>query len=309
MKSARKPASSFQLTYWQWKVDLPLEQRLPLSAFIQRETGLSSRDADELIRFGSVHVNSRRVLNPKATVTCGDEVRLYWPWHGTKRFYEISPDRILYEDQWFIFYNKEPGIPCQQTPSDSYNNVYEALKRFLSKRENNPVYLAIHHRLDQDTSGIILFVKDKAVNKAISFLFKERKITKEYLVCVEGEPPSKEWVVDQDIIRQHHRYGWTHKGRGKSATTFFKVLQNIGNRYLLLAIPRTGRTHQIRLHVQASGLKIPGDRIYGGPPNPVLLLHSWRLTFRHPVTEKEIRLRADILPDGWPHCLNMSEFA
>ena len=285
-------------TYWQLVVE-DSETRLPLKDFLSRNTGLSLSDIEELIKFGSVHVEGKKEFNPLRRLKKGHLIRIYWPWHGVKRFYEVDERRILFEDKWLIAYNKEPGIPCQQTPSDSYNNVFSGLRRWLEKNKNQSAYLAMHHRLDQDTSGVILFSKSRDVNKELSEAFRNKSMVKKYLLWAKGKLDASEWVANQKIIRQHHRYAWTDEAKGKKAETFFRVLKSYGDKHLLLAIPKTGRTHQIRLHVQANGLQIYGDKIYGGPPAELLLLHAWQLIFTHPKTGKLISITAPI-PEEWP---------
>ncbi len=271
---------------------------MSLVEFLLKNTGLSRGDVLDLIEFGSVHLEGKKEFNGSVTVKSGQKIRLYWPWHGVKRFYEIDEKRILYIDKWLIAYNKEPGIPCQQTPSDSYNNLFHALKRYL-KRKKLKDYLAMHHRLDQDTSGVIIFSTSREINRELSIAFKTKRVHKEYLMYATGNPPDIEWTANQNIIRQHHRYKCSEGNKGKSAETIFRVIETLNDKHLILAIPKTGRTHQIRLHAQASGLKILGDRIYGGPPAKHLMLHAWKLKIIHPKTRNELTITAPV-PDYWP---------
>lgn len=285
-------------TYWEWEVE-PEEAGATVAEFIGKAAGLPLHQAEDLIRFGSVHLSGKKIHDPFFRLDAGEVVRIYWPWHGVQRFYEINPHRIIYRDEWILAYNKEAGVPSQQTPSDSYNNVYQALVRFLQKEGLPNPYVAIHHRLDQDASGVIIFSLHKKANKGLAGAFSERKALKEYLLWTEGTPPSGEWVADHDIIRFKSRYTWAERGRGKRAETYFRVLMSKGKSHLLLALPKTGRTHQIRIHVVASGLRIPGDRLYGGPPESHLLLHAYRVRLIHPVTAIPLVITAP-LPDYWP---------
>ncbi|SFM63232.1 RluA family pseudouridine synthase [Thermodesulforhabdus norvegica] len=297
MKNNR-PGKLMSPTYWEWEIELG-ETGLTLAEFISKSTGLPGFQVEELIRFGSVHVSGKKIHDPLFRLDAGNIVRIYWPWHGVHRFYEINPERIIFRDKWVLAYNKEAGIPSQQTPSDSYNNVYHAIIRFLRREGISEPYVAIHHRLDQDTSGVIIFSVDRGANKELARAFSRRQVTKEYLVWAEGRLPSTEWIADQDITRLKARYTWTEHGKGKKAETYFRVLLSRGNTHLLLALPKTGRTHQIRIHVTASGLRIPGDRLYGGRPQRHLLLHAYRLRLKHPVTGIPLTITAP-LPDYWP---------
>lgn len=288
----------FSPTYWEWKVQISEESK-SLVEFLTCATALPPNTIKDLIYFGSVHIDGRKEHDPFVLVHLSQTIRLYWPWHGTNRFYEINPQHILYRDECLLAYNKEAGIPSQQIPSDSYNNVYHGIIRYLKREGDISPYVAIHHRLDQETSGVILFAITKNVNRQLSTAFRERHIVKEYLLWAEGIPPDTKWIANQDITKLHKRYTWTEPGRGKAAETLFRVIMSNERHHLLLALPKTGRTHQIRIHALASGLKILGDRLYGGSPRNKLLLHAYRVSLEHPLLQTKITITAP-LPHYWP---------
>jgi 23S rRNA pseudouridine1911/1915/1917 synthase len=264
---------------------------LSLAGYLAERLLMSREDVGNLIDFGSVQVQGRQERNPSRRLKDGDEIRVYQPWQGVRRFYEVDPARILYQDRYILAYDKEAGVPSQQTPSDAYNNVFAALYRCL--KESNPgPYVALHHRLDKDTSGIMLFAIHRSANRKLGDSFQKHRVIKEYLVWVEGRPSQEEWTANDDICRKDGRYAVCPRGQGKSAETRFELIRSAEGKSLLRALPLTGRTHQIRLHLAASGHPVLGDRIYGGKSADRLHLHAYRLRLPHPVTEAKLTFTA-----------------
>lgn len=258
--------------------------------------GLIRRDEAEtrdLVDFGAVYVNGRVVRDPDAPLDGGEEILVTIAPYGAKRFYEIDAGRILYEDRWLLAYDKEAGTPSQQVPHDAYNNLYHGLMRRLDG------YIALHHRLDRDVSGVMLFCRDRGLNRAVGDLFREGRIEKVYQAVAYGAAASEAWTVDRPIAKRDGKYLCVDDGKGKPARTDFEVLGRMEGRTLVRARPRTGRTHQIRLHLASGGNPIVGDERYGGPPGPRLMLHASTLEFRHPATKAPMRIEAP-LPDRWP---------
>ncbi len=279
--------------YLRWLVE-PSEAGKRLDEFIADKVSLSLEKAQDFIYFGSVQVNNKREKDPSRTLISKDIVLLYIPFEGVKPFYEINPNRIVYRDQWIIAYDKEPSIPSHQVPSEDYNNVLEALRRFLRKETGTEKpYLAIQNRLDKEASGVLLFTLDPKVNKSISKSFALRKVKKLYLLWAHGEPLNTEWLCKKPITKEGGLYKVSDK-EGKEAETYFKVLYSLKDKHLILAMPKTGRTHQIRLHVLASNLRLYGDRQYGGPSASRLMLHGWKLALSHPISRKFITIEAPI---------------
>ncbi len=158
--------------------------------------------------------------------------------------------------------------------------------------------MAIHNRLDLEVSGILLFSIDRSVNRKISEMFASRSVKKYYLLLAEGNPPADEWICDKSIAKIDGKYTCVDEpSKGKAAKTHFKLLSRKDSHLLILAEPVTGRTHQIRLHLLASGLRLYGDRLYGGPPAGRIMLHGWRMELKHPKTGNRVLLEAPIPED------------
>lgn len=279
---------------------------LPLSEYLSRQLQVPPAQAVDLIDFGSVQVQGRQERDSSRPLALQQDVIVHLPWLGVCRHYEINPQRILYQDPFVLAYDKESGVPSQQTPADAYNNLYAAVIRYLRGSNPHP-YVALHHRLDRETSGVMIFALDRSINSRLGKAFEQKEVTKDYLAWVQGNPSEDSWVVAEDIGRRAGRYITCPRGAGKLAATVFRVLCREDRRSLVWACPRTGRTHQIRLHLQWCGHSVIGDRLYGGPPASRLYLHAYRLQLKHPQTQAAIQVVAPV-PADWPlgSCLEIS---
>ncbi len=275
------------------------DKGLSLDEAVSRYLRISKGEAADLIDFGSVYVRGLIERSPSIALSGGEEISVTFPPYGTSRFYEIDPNRVIFRDRFLLAYDKEPGIPSQQTPFDAYNNVFAALLRYLAGEKTSECYAAIHNRLDRETSGVVLFALEKKVNKSLGTAFQERLVKKEYLAWVEGAPQKESWTSDAQIGKIGGKNTVVGKGEGKKAETLFRVLRRVEGRTLVMASPLTGRTHQIRIHLAQAGHPVVGDRAYGAKPDRRLYLHAWRLTVKHPVSGKLLSLEAP-LPADWP---------
>ena len=180
---------------------------------------------------------------------------------------------ILFEDETIILFNKPPG-----KTSESFENLF------------------LVHRLDKDTSGVILFAKSESIQKKLIAQFASRQIKKEYLAICDGKVEHPQWKVDNYLGKKVQYQGGVLIGRipkekGKKATTCFERLKVGESASLVLAKPTTGRTHQVRVHLKDRGHPVLGDWQYGKqfkcdlhPPRQ--MLHALKISFTHPVSEK-----------------------
>ena len=281
------------MTSFRWRTRTE-DKGFGLSAAVSAYLKISNDEAVGLIEFGSVYVRGRVERNPSKVLSGEEEISVNFPPYGTLKFYEIDPARIIFRDSFFLAYDKEAGTPSQQVPHDAYNNVFAALLRWLTGKKTSEPYAALHHRLDRETSGVLLFGLDKRINESLGRAFRERRVKKEYLAWAEGSPRHDSWTSDSDIGKAGGKYTAVGKGEGKEAQTVFRVLRRAENRVLILASPLTGRTHQIRIHLAEAGHPVLGDRAYGAKPDRRLYLHAWRLTLKHPVSKKLVSFEAPI---------------
>lgn len=165
---------------------------------------------------------------------------------------------IIIQNDDFIAVNKPPGL---LSIPDRYNKLLPSVFSIL-KQKYHAVYPV--HRLDKDTSGILLIAKNPEAHKILNGLFEERLVFKEYLCICEGWPNTMEGLIDEPIAHSISDTGrmMIHP-KGKSSQTFFKVVERFNNFSLIKVIPKTGRTHQIRVHMESIACPLLCDPIYG----------------------------------------------
>jgi RluA family pseudouridine synthase len=182
---------------------------------------------------------------------------------------------VIYEDKHIIAVNKASGI---SVGGDRWDDAKERLDRLVGLYLDQKVYTV--HRIDRETSGLVLFAKNEAAHRRFSLAFEGRDVAKRYFAVVQGRPLWKETVCDLPLIPNGNKLHMTiiDKYQGKKSCTCFKLLGSAGNYSVLEALPETGRTHQIRVHAAALGFPIVCDSLYG-KDNPVLLSvikKNWR---------------------------------
>ena len=221
---------------------------------------------------------------------------------------ETIPLAIVYEDAHLLVVDKPAGMAVHPGPGHSGRTLVNAL---LARYPDLPAMddeqrPGIVHRLDMDTSGLIVIALDEETHAGLTRQLSERSMQKTYLVLVEGHVEPPEALIDAPIGRDpNHRQRMTilHGGQGREAQTRYRVREHLAGdaaSYTFLeATLITGRTHQIRVHLASLGHPVVGDVVYGKPSSlvPRQFLHAWRLTFEHPVTAQELSLEAPLPPD------------
>lgn len=183
---------------------------------------------------------------------------------------DLSEERILYEDDFVLAWNKEPGFPCQRTRDANRSNVEDELNRNFQNRGR----LVLAHRLDRDTSGVLLFGKGRENADLLSSAFRERKIFKTYLaLSLKSASTGMKGDWKHYLQKAGERGGrawYAPAARGKSAFTTYEVLASGAGASLWMLHPKTGRTHQIRAQMSYAGYPVAGDDLY----DPVHALDS-----------------------------------
>lgn len=213
---------------------------------------------------------------------------------------------IIYEDEFLLLLSKPPGLVVHPGNGNSQGTLVNGLVHYchtIAKVGDN-LRPGIVHRLDKDTSGIMLVAKQDFVHRRLVDDFKNRRLTKEYLALLHGVPKDKSGRLVASIGRHPvHRQKMAVKDHGgRYAVSNWKVLQEFPHAFSLAKIIiETGRTHQIRVHMAHLGYPVAGDRVYGTHRDntvfPRHLLHASRLVFRHPVTDVVMDYTADLWPD------------
>ena len=237
-----------------------------------------------------------------------------------------AEDWILYEDRDIIVINKPAGIIMHPLNNSWLNNpetvlsekepsiagIFYRLKPEIAKKKVNR--LGIVHRLDRQTSGVLLLAKNEEAEKNLRRQFKEHLLQKTYRAITRGNPRQKRLRVNAPIGHAGMSRNFVATPFGKPAETGFKILKSAPCAALVEARPLTGRTHQIRAHLAFAGYPVAGDFLFDKesqtPAPPRLMLHAFEITLSHPRTHKEISFRAPIpddFNDFWKLCLKKKE--
>jgi 23S rRNA pseudouridine1911/1915/1917 synthase len=218
---------------------------------------------------------------------------------------EPGPLDVLYSDDHLLVVSKPAGMVVHPTGSRRTGTL---VNRLVARGEplsaaGGPDRPGIVHRLDAGTSGLMIVAKDDPTHEALALMFRRHAVDRRYLALVRGSVEHDRFVVDAPLGRRAARIE-VRAITGKDAATEVDVVERLQAATLVEARPRTGRTHQIRVHLSAIGHPVLGDRAYGGAgPDARRLgldrpfLHSWRLVFDHPVTGKRVEAEAPIPPD------------
>ena len=194
---------------------------------------------------------------------------------------------VIFEDEHLLVVNKLAGMNTHAPSPYAGEGIYD----WLRHRESRWSKLAIIHRLDKETSGVIVFGKTPLANRSLTEQFTNRSVHKKYLLLTDRPPKRNDPVVKSKIIRAGDHY--VSSPQGEPAETHFKsVGTDASGRHIIEAEPLTGRTHQIRVHAAESGFPILGDTLYGGSPFPRVCLHAAEITFQHPQTNEQVTFHA-----------------
>ena len=239
---------------------------------------VSKSEARRIIDRGGCAVNSSMVRVASRVVRAGDMIEIGVMEQGRFRELVLPPESLLYEDGELIAVNKPAGINTQRTPYQLKGTLeYWVSEYFRQQGSSEPA--RVIHRLDRGTSGVMLFPKHKQAAAWLSRRFHDGVVDKRYLALVSGRPAQDTWIVDGPIGKLGtSRYGIMAEGR--TAKTEFRLLASSGGYSLVEARPLTGRTHQIRVHLESSGLPIVGDATYGGQQAVRMMLHCAALIFK-----------------------------
>ncbi len=249
---------------------------------------LSRARIQRLIAAGHVTHNGEPVRK-SLQIDEGDTLTLTIPVHAHARPVAAFTLPKLFEDEQIVVIDKPAGLATHGAPGDEGPSVAswfvaqypEAARHFDAERPG------IVHRLDKDTSGVLLLVKTPEALTRLGHAFEARETEKWYLAVCDGVPAEAQALIDAPIARHPgDRTRMAIAKRGREAKTGYEVLGNGGGRSLLLVRLHTGRTHQIRVHLAAINVPVAGDRVYNSKQHHTTenrqLLHAWRITAPHP---------------------------
>jgi 23S rRNA pseudouridine1911/1915/1917 synthase len=307
--------------------------RSRLDKLIALRFGLSRRAAREAVLRGQVDVEDETCREPGRELEPGISLK-YLP--SRPRPHVVARRlRVLYEDRHILVVDKPSGVLTQPTAEREQDTLLERAGRYLTRtRRLDRPYVGIVHRIDQDTSGVVLLVCDPAALRVFQALFRTHSIERRYLAVVEGKMQPERGTIDLAVVadrgdgrrgvaREHdpnrriktenphfeqagRRRGKAQERRtGRVAITRYEVVEHFGAAASLIACRlETGRTHQIRIHLAEVGHCVVGDRVYrprAAPPFPVSFarqaLHAQTLGFLHPLTGQQLQIEAPLPPD------------
>ncbi|BCV53645.1 23S rRNA pseudouridine(955/2504/2580) synthase RluC [Shewanella algae] len=266
-----------------------------------------------IVRKGEVRVNKKRI-KPEYKLAEGDQVRIP-PVRVSEENYRTAPsanlervsrleDRVLFEDKHILVLNKPAGIAVHGGSGVDYG-VIEALRSLRPQQK----FLELVHRLDKDTSGVLLVAKKRSALKHLHDQLRHKQMQKDYQALVRGEWQKHDKVVKAPLLKLTLKSGERIvrvNTEGKASETRFKILQRYDGATLVQASPVTGRTHQIRVHCQYAGHPIACDEKYSEQKFDDsmralglnrLFLHAAQLKFTHPDTETEMTVQAPLDPE------------
>lgn len=273
-----------------------------LDAVIARLSGSTRADVQRAIADGHVLVDGE--VRPKSFRLEGGERLEVEIRTNAPLVAEGPPVPVRFEDAHLLVIAKPAGLithPTEQRRTGTLVNRLLGMGLPLSGN-GGPLRPGIVHRLDAGTSGLMLVAKTDDAHEALSQMMRRHEVQRRYLALVRGRVEHETFAVDAPLGRRAERIVVDHS-EGRTAETGFEIRERLTRATLLEATPRTGRTHQIRVHLRAIGHPILGDRAYGGGGDDATalgltrpFLHSWRIAFDHPVTGERVEVE-EALPD------------
>ena len=279
------------------------EENIRLDSYIARKyKDLSRTMIQKLIENGEILVNGQK-KKMSYKVNINDEISINIPEpEKTDLKPQDIPLDIVYEDNDIIVVNKPKGMvvhPANGNPDGTLVNAIMAISKNSLSGIGGKIRPGIVHRLDKDTSGIIIVAKNDKAHINLSKQIKDREVKKIYIALVKGSVNENEATIDMPIGRStKDRKKMAVRKDGKQAITHFKVLKRYLNYTLLEVKIDTGRTHQIRVHMAEIGHPVVGDIVYSKGKNEFgvvgQMLHAKSLDFTHPTTGKKMHLEAEL---------------
>lgn len=291
------------------------EENVRIDSFVSNKiSDLSRTMIVKLIESDNIKVNGKS-QKPSYKIQAGDKISIEIP-----EIKEVDlkaqdiPINIIYEDNDIIVINKEKGMvvhPAEGNWDGTLVNAIMAHCKDSLSGIGGELRPGIVHRLDKDTSGILIIAKNDKAHINLSEQIKNREVKKKYIALVRGIIPENEATINMPIGRStKDRKKMEVTKNGKEAITHFKVLKRYGKYTLLEVKIDTGRTHQIRVHLAEIGYPVVGDMVYSNGKNEFgvvgQMLHAQSLDFKHPTTGKKMHLEAE-LPEYFKKIIEQEE--
>jgi len=254
---------------------------------------LPKKTIKNYIKNGMVTVNNKVVTNGSIILKDGDMVEIAY----SRKVIPLFDLEILYEDDYFIAINKPCGLLSIANDKEKIVTAYRMVSDYVKKSNNK--YIFVVHRLDEETSGILLFCKSQRIRDKMQNNWNTLVKKRGYLAIVDGKISSS-GTIHTFLKENHQQFVYSSKDNsGKEAITHYSVVKNNNTYSLLQVFIDTGRRNQIRVHLSEKGYPVVGDKKYKCKSNPIkrLCLHANILEFVHPVSKKIVHIESKIPDD------------
>jgi 23S rRNA pseudouridine1911/1915/1917 synthase len=268
-----------------------------IDGFLRGALDLSWGKARALVESGKVFVDGARVLDPEAAVSEGQSVEVNA--NAPKPTTRIPHDLIVYVDPHVVVVRKPAGVSTVPFEEKERGTLDELVRRALEKKfpsRGSRPNLGVVHRLDKETSGLVVFTRTWLAKKSLSAQFRAHTVERKYLGIAHGDVPKRTITTQIVADRGDGLRGSTrHDAEGQRAVTHVEPLEKLDGATLVSCRLETGRTHQIRIHLAEMGHPLLGERVYirnfrgALIPAPRVMLHAAVLGFEHPATERPVR--------------------
>ncbi len=287
------------------------EVNLRIDKYLASITDYSRELISKMLSDGYILVNDNSVKG-SYKVNVGDIITIK---EGYVKEMNVKPQKmsleIVYEDDYLMVINKPSGLVVHPGNGNYDNTLVNGLMYYTNNLSDigEDFRPGIVHRLDKDTSGLMLVAKDNKTHELLADDFKNKRIHREYVALLDGVLPENSAIIDAPLARSSENYQkMTVKAGGKRAVTHLEVIKKYKEYTLVRLVLETGRTHQIRVHMAYIGYPVHNDPVYNKRKSDEFgqFLHSEYLKFIHPITKKELEFRAN-LPEEFQKFLDALE--
>ena len=270
------------------------EENIRIDTYLSNKLDISRSKIQKLIDEEKVTVNGK-VIKSNYKTKLNDEIEI-----DDELDFDISvepveiPLDIVYEDEYLMIINKPSGLVVHPAPGHYDDTLVNGLLFYLNKDKTKNIRPGIVHRLDKDTSGLMVVAKDEKTMELLSEMISKKEVERKYLAIVDGVIKENTATINAPIGRDpSNRQKMAINPSGKNAITHIKVIERFKNNTFIECLLDTGRTHQIRVHLSYINHRVTNDPVYGEGNEFGQMLHSYSIKFIHPITKKELYFEQD----------------
>ena len=275
----------------------PVREATELATFLLAQFPAKNRNnIKSLLRNKQVFVGGKIVFQYNHPLQPGDEVTVRW--NRLPDAQQYPGIQIVFEDEHLIVIEKADGVLSIATEKEKRNTAYSILSEHVKKQHaDNKIFII--HRLDRETSGLMMFAKSEEIQKKVQESWQSTTKERVYLAVIQGQLAQPDGVISSYLVESPKSmmvYSSQNPKNGQKAVTYYETLKTSKGFSLLKVRLETGRKNQVRVHMQSIGHPLVGDKKYGSEINPLrrLGLHAWILAFQHPVTGEALHFETSI---------------